>query len=97
MKTGKHILSGVIIGATFSILPDVILATYRWKANLKPDHYLARLHRFFHSPQSLYLLAMICWAFHLLSDWFTHPPHLYEKNINLEFWEEEERKFGNDV
>ena len=92
MKIGQHVLIGSVVGATSSIIPDLVLFTYRWRRNLHPGHPLARLHRFSHSWNGLLFIVILSWGIHLLVDWFTHPPHLYGRSIDEIQWLEAEKK-----
>lgn len=73
-KTSTHVLIGAIVGALGSLLPDAMLATYRWGDWLPADHPLIRLHQFAHSKDGLICWALLGYAFHLLVDYWTHPP-----------------------
>jgi hypothetical protein len=90
MKAHQHALMGAAVGVTASLLPDVVLALYRWRGELHPAHPLARTHRFAHSPQGLIVVGLLCYAAHLYADWMTHPPHMYEPMPDMEKWFESE-------
>lgn len=89
MKAHKHIVVGVVA----SILPDLVMATYPWKGELEPDDHLARLHRFMHSPSGLLVVFCVCYGLHVLIDWLTHPPYLYRKGVDNEYYHQRQEEW----
>ena len=90
MKPPAHVLIGSLVGALASLLPDGVLALYRWRGELHPQHPFAIAHRFMHSWNGLLFIAVLSYAVHLLVDWFTHQPHLYLPAPDVEEWFENE-------
>lgn len=90
MKPKAHVITGAVVGALASLMPDTVLGLYRWKGELHPQHPLAVMHRFLHSWNGLLFIAVLAYAVHLVLDWFSHQPHLYLRSPNMEEWFERE-------